>query len=540
MCSQPQCGSASALKPYLRWWLAATSFPPLLWVYRAVYRLLIRWAVRRFTSFPGTRAVYLMRGMTGEEVLPGVSDIDFTVIGEWQEEERHRLMDSYRRLARWIPLYDPILSAHTPQEFASRYQTSHHFQFRFTEGMDSWKLLAGADYLRRLERLPWNRCFGGLHTETKVWWSRFARCVYAPDQGLADRVFDNSLCYKAASEILRVELALAGQPLVSRRQALEEAGRRLDGEAAAYLEKLRRCAGRRHLRYEGPIREDTQKFLLGRLEEMHRRMESHPGLEPAEGVTIGVDSAAEERFRPQPEEALAAGMVEYARRNWAGSYRAAYLASGLGFAMDEALLLLEVDPACLPATAQIRALGRLADQAGSSPRRRVNVFLLLGAGAYQVQVHDLTKTWQALLAPGPNPDVFLALPQVRLDGHATRPLPRLRWTRPVADFIAEERTLFREVLDDPVVYKANTLDFLRMFWKYLQLSAIAASVASGEVVFPQTPPAVRRALARCALPQAPFLERFEAAYRRELQGVPEDIGRHVPAAVSYLKQIPYD
>jgi hypothetical protein len=79
-----------------------------------------------------------------------------------------------------------------------------------------------------------------------------------------------------------------------------------------------------------------------------------------------------------------------------------------------------------------------------------------------------------------------------------------------------------------------------MFWKYLQLNAVAASVGAGEAVFPQTLPAVRRALVRHGLPQAPLLDRFEEAYGAELEGGPQEIGRFLPAAVSYLREMPYD
>jgi hypothetical protein len=55
-----------------------------------------------------------------------------------------------------------------------------------------------------------------------------------------------------------------------------------------------------------------------------------------------------------------------------------------------------------------------------------------------------------------------------------------------------------------------------------------------------TLPAVRRALAARGVPAAPFLQRLEEAYRSELEGRPADIGRLIPAAVSYLREITHD
>jgi len=536
-------GLASSLKPYVRRCLAATSIPPLSWAYRAFYGVLIRRATRRFASFPGTRAVYLTRGLTGDEFVAGISDIDFTLIGEWDDQERQRLMEWYARLARWIPLYDPNLSAYTPEELRGLYRISYYCQFRFAEGNGAWKLLTGADYVRQLEPLPREQLFGGLHTEMKAWWCRFSCRVYRPGQGMEDWVFLNSLCYKAVAEVLRLDMAFQNRrPLLARRQALECARQSADGETAVYLDRLLRCASHRCVHFDGSLLEDTHKFLLGHFEESLRRISSHPFLAPAEGVTLDVDSPAQERFRTQPEEALVSEMVEHARRRWAGSYRGAYLTSGLSFAMDEILLFLEVEAGRLPSFAEVRALGRILEEASRGLRRRVNVFLLLGEAAYQVCGCELMKGWQVLLTPWANPDVFLALarPQACLDGCRPRPIPRVGWTRPVADFIAEELGLFREALDSPLVYRANTLDFLRMFWKYLQLNAVAASAAAGDAVFPQTLPAVRRALVRHSLPQAPFLDRFEQAYCGALEGAPQEVGRLLPAAVSFLKQMPHD
>jgi len=40
-----------------------------------------------------------------------------------------------------------------------------------------------------------------------------------------------------------------------------------------------------------------------------------------------------------------------------------------------------------------------------------------------------------------------------------------------------------------------------------------------------------------SLPSAPFLDAFATAYREELGGAPACIGRYLPAAILYLKNI---
>ncbi|MGD0619110.1 MAG: hypothetical protein ABSB67_15795, partial [Bryobacteraceae bacterium] len=112
-----------------------------------------------------------------------------------------------------------------------------------------------------------------------------------------------------------------------------------------------------------------------------------------------------------------------------------------------------------------------------------------------------------------------------------------RWTESCAAFIRQERLLLADALDDPVIYKANDLDFLRMVWKFLDLVIAGRSAASGEAVFAQTPEAVLRGLRHIGAPEAPFLENFAAAYRRELGGAAAGIGRDVPRAIEYLRMV---
>lgn len=534
----------ASFKPVARWWLAATSFPPLIWLYRAVYQLLVRLALCRFKAFPGTRAVYLRRGFASGELIAGLTDIDLTVIGEFDPEQEEGLTRSYRRLTRLIPVFDPTEVAETPERLRKRYQISPHFQFRFSEGRENWTLLYGRDYIRELPPLTPEQALDGYVMEIKVWWARFACVAFCSESLRGDKVFTNSACYKAVAEILRMEGILGGQALsYSRRQALEDAQQRQNGSAALFLDKLRRSAAGRHLRYDGAIVEDTAQFLLRHLAGVCERLESHPGRRPAAGVAVRVDGPPEEAFRTEAEEALVAELVEQVRDHWGDAYHAAYLVSGLAFAMDEMLLMLEVPADRLPTAEQVRLLAHLVEQAqGGRLRRRVNAFLLMPASAFQVHVRDLFRGWEAILAQATNPEVLLALaqPWARFHGPSGRELPRIGWTQPLAHFLAAERLLFAGALESPLVYKANTLDFLRMFWKHLQLVAVAASARAGEVVFPMTLPAVRRALERLGLPQASFLPLFEQAYRRELEGSPADIGRFIPAAVSYLRQMTHD
>jgi len=194
--------------------------------------------------------------------------------------------------------------------------------------------------------------------------------------------------------------------------------------------------------------------------------------------------------------------------------------SAAAFAMDEVVLLFEPLSGSIPKARELQDLASAYVKALAPSRSRVSIYLRLPKACYQFYASDYYRGWQAILSPGFNPDLF-----------------KNGWTRPAAEFVRRERQLMAQALDDPVVYKANHLDFLRTFWKFLELAVIEATVLRGEVVFAQTPEAVMRALAQLSLPCAPFLDAFAAAYREELGGAPAGIGRHLPAAILYLKNI---
>ena len=106
------------------------------------------------------------------------------------------------------------------------------------------------------------------------------------------------------------------------------------------------------------------------------------------------------------------------------------------------------------------------------------------------------------------------------------------------DFVRLERGLFGEALEDPAVYRVNTLDFTRMFWKYLQLAMASVSAERGTAIVAQSVAGVRNALQRTGLPEHSVLEPLAEAYRASLGGACTDLGVLLPHAVKYLKELP--
>ena len=242
----------------------ATSFPPFLQIYRLLYAFVIRLTLRIFRRYPTIKAVYLRRGSAKGEILPLVSDIDFAVIGEPMDEgDKNELYDAYDRLARITTLLDQTLEVYDEETFYNNYETNDYFQYRFMEGKETWKLLYGKDYLADLPALPLGKMYGGFYTEIKVWWTVFAWKFFQSRKYNAEAVSRNNTCYKAVSEILKMNLALNYETLeFDRMQALKKSQRQFSGEEKGFLEKLERIAEKGFGVNDPGLLDETQDFLF--------------------------------------------------------------------------------------------------------------------------------------------------------------------------------------------------------------------------------------------------------------------------------------
>lgn len=531
--------SAHGWKPALRWALVnSAALPPLGRAYRQVYQALARYGCWWFQRAGGVRAIYLTRGMTGR-IVPGVSDIDYKVVGDWTPQGRADIAKRYGRLARRIPLFDPNVAIHlnTPDSLRRLYAIDPYHRFRIYEGKFTWKLLWGEDVLHALPPLSTGEFLSGVHSEIKVWWTQFIYWVLDPDRLRADTIFRNSLCAKAVAEVLRMERLAAGSPLTtSREDALEAEAGGLDHDD--FLAKLLVCVQSGYRRFEGDLPAESCRFLMERLPLLYNQLDARP--EMAGNCGWELDRSFGEQNRTPEEETFLREVVECARACWGPAYISARCVPGLVFAMDETLLVFDVSGTL--SLAQLVPVVRKHAQGAGRLRRRIHLYLRSGGVLLQLYAHDLFRAWQAVLTPGANPDTWEALrwPDTCIDGspEATAAPAARAWGRPMCDFVRLERSLFREALEDPAVYRANTLDFARMFWKYLQLTVVSVSAERGTALIAQSVAGVRNALPRTGLAEHPVLEPLAEAYRASLRGERTDLGAALPHAVQYLKELP--
>ncbi len=520
--------------------IAASANTPLKHLYRAVYRAHVRLAVRVAGSFPLTRSVYVSRSLARNEITYGVSDVDMVIVGEWPEEEQIRLMRRLGVLTKLSPLYDSGLwqQVHHRESLRELWETDYFFQSRFDEGRRQWKLEYGSDLAATLPPVPDDRRAGGYYMEARNWWLHFIGSAFGSGPTAQDEVFRNSIAYKAVTEILEIEHALKtnGFPEESRTIALRNSIERSQGKEHDFLERLEASARRNHVVFRGDLQAESTEVLLPALDRIHNHLAVTP---PFKSVgEFEIDANPEEVFRGPQSIALARRLVAQAKADWMG-YRAAYLVPGTAsFAMDDLLLLIEVDRANPPSFHSLREFCKSHERWRSQSVQRIVPYLLGPTGACQLQFVSFDEMWRVLLFPPSTPDVFTLIQwqEFVVDGAPSNPVVKPVWSRFAYDLAVEEVNVRRSVLSKvtPDVFP-SPLEILRNVWRHLQLEVVVRTADRGCVSLPLSSAAVRRGLEHLGLSDDGLLLRLQEAYVSELQRRPSSIREMIPELIVFLK-----
>lgn len=521
--------------------MLATSFPPLLQLYRTAYHLVTAITVRMFRRYGAIRAIYLRRGGARGEILPLVSDIDFAVIVEsMSAAEKTDLFDEYENLVRWTTLLDKSLEVYDEADFFEVFNSNEYARFRFTEGKKTWKLVYGRDYVRELPDLSPGEMAGGFFTEIKVWWALFAWRFFQARKYNDETVTRNNVCYKTVSEVLRMDVALHHDDLpLSRAGALEKAIPFLSEETLPFVHSIKSIPANRYREKHHGIVDKTMGFLLAHLDQFYMRLTSHALAAPLADARQFIDYDRSESHWGEREQSFLDRVVSFVHENWKCPTSSVRAAPGAYFNVDELLLMIEIDPKLIPTVDEVTRLNLALQDAPPMLRERIRIYLLLPHAAFEIGPDDLMKSWQTILFQPCNPDIFDLLDRkdALIDGNAGAAAPGPSWTALVEHFFDEEKTLFYELLDDPAVYKLCGLDFCRIFWKTSQLVILNRSAARGSILYPMTPPAISRALSAEGIAVPDALLALDPIYREELRGSARDVGEFIPAAMHYLREI---
>ncbi len=524
--------------------MLATSFPPMLQLYTLAYTAVTRIALRLFRRYDAVRAVYLRRGGARGEILPLVSDIDFALISEnLDDADRNELLDGYEVLVRRTTLLDKTLEIYDEEQFFDAYRTNDYARYRFAEGKKTWKLLYGRDYVAELPDLPDEEMAAGYYTEIKVWWALFAWRFFRRGKYSGERVTENNACFKTVSEILKMETALTrGEWIVSRAEALERAAEFLDGAEREFVRALSRIAGHRFRPRRNGVVDETLSFLLARLDRLYGELRSHPIASPLDERSHLLDYERSESPGAKEEDRFFERTLSFIEKRWAVPVRAARAVPGAYFNIDERLLVLEIDGHRPPPVSDLLALNDHLASETAHVRGRIPIFLRIGNAALRIDPDDLMRSWQSILFPPCNPDVFdlLARDDSLVAGPPSRsPAPPAgpAWTPLVRHFFDEEEMLFYELLRNKAVYKLNTLDFCRIFWKTAQLVVLNRSASEGTIRYAMTPAAISRELSRIGAAIPSNLLALDPIYAEAIFGGESDVGEFIPPALDYLMEI---
>lgn len=529
-----------SLKTILRRFVLATSFPPFLQIYRAIYALVIYSAVLLFRRYPAIKAIYLRRGVAKEEILPGISDIDFGVVVEGMDEkEKKELSLTYKKFARITKLPDQaFLEIYEEENFLNYFENTRR-RYRFMEAKATWKLLYGKDYLAECKAYPLEEIYGGLYNEIKVWWTLFSWRLLQATKNHDDVAIRNNVCYKTVSEIIKISLAFNHRILTfNRDESLELAKAFLSEKEKELVNRLESIARKRFVINDKEILDDTTKFLLKYLDHFHAELRSHPYTSPLKVIIQKVDCPKDEWLWGNRERTHIMRLVENIKAKWSDIVRGAYIIPGYYY-IDEILLMIQVNLEQLPKAHQLTDFYFLHQNTNPALRSRIHLYLLLPNSAYQINSDFYKRGWQSILSPSSNPDLFelLTRTEFALDDGSYSPFKNLPRTPIVEEFLLSMKNTSYKQIESPSIYHLATLDFLRVFWKTIQLVLINRSVQKDEILYPLTLQAIERGLALEGIPLPACLQPLMEAYKHELDGKACNIANLIPDAISYLKDI---
>ena len=245
-------------KSQVRYFLAWSSIPPCLVLYRWLYRVAIWIAVQAFRRCPGIVAVYLCRGGAKKEITPGVSDIDFILIVGPDAAERKQVERVFSRLQTLsfglIPYHHTFVLDEPELHFLWR--TTPFRRYLFEEGKSTWLLLHGRDVRSSLPQMTELERTASCFAYMNYWWAEFADFLLQNENCRRDPILRRSVCFKAVADVANALHALrTGEFCYSRSEALER-------EDTPLCRRLQAASASRIPSRDPAIEEEVYRCLL--------------------------------------------------------------------------------------------------------------------------------------------------------------------------------------------------------------------------------------------------------------------------------------
>jgi hypothetical protein len=452
------------LKRRLRRFVVWSSRPPLISVYREMYWILIRAAVLVLKRHKGVKSIYLSRGCAKNEIMPGISDVDFIVVTRDNDEELksvRKACHALREATGGLIDYHPNLAI-TRKTLEHRFRTSPFWQSRCHEGRTTWKLLYGRDVLISLPELTEIQRKSACYSEMNHWWLRFAYVLFKTGGYHRDVIGRNVVCYKATSELLCAHRALkTGEYEYSRARGLE-------GDHSPLVRKLKDIAAARFLTPDIRIVDETYDFLLTFFEKLWDGFSDDPFLRVHDNVRQSVDCPAAELQPSHEVERHLNALNRHIEARWKAKCRGTHLVKSAFWDMEDFLLIIDSDRGAAPTVRELADLVALHCRMHGDQRPRIFLFLRIGSIAFPLTPEVPPDLHRGLLTPATIPDVFLQLGE-----------KKVYWTDYTKWYLSDWRSNERWL--DSSAQKRS------------QLNIIAGSAENGRVVYPLTPASIERA-----------------------------------------------
>jgi len=391
-------------KTKVRYFLVWSSFPPVLAVYRWLYRVVIRVSALVFARCRGIVALYLCRGCTKGEITPGVSDIDFIVVVGPDARQRRRV----ERVFRYLQILSAGLIPYHPSFVVNEEQLSYlwraipYWRYRLQEGKQNWLLLHGTDALAALPAISdmerTASCFG----EMNYWWAQFADFLMQNESYRADLALRKSICLKAVAEVLLALHAMRrGEFCYSRLEALRR-------EDTALCRKLLEGAAQRVPQRDKAVEEEAFRFLVQSFLDLWSTFRDRPFLPVYGDMEQSVEPAGEALLREKGEAPFGA-ICRYLAKEWSGNYSEVHLVKSAFYQIEESLLVIDTELATLPSLDQIERLVDLRRRVYAGQAASTRFFLRIGHLAFPITPEAPRDFHRGVLTPATAPDVFLQL-----------------------------------------------------------------------------------------------------------------------------------
>jgi hypothetical protein len=532
------------IKLTLRKIVLATAFPPFLQIYRAYYALVIHIVVRIFKKYPSIQAAYLRRGAGKGEIFPLLSDVDLAVFVEGMaRKERESLNSVYNRLVKMTKVLDPNLEIYDETYFYTPYKFPK--QYRFLEAKATWKRLYGKDFIAYMDPVSVKETDTSLFSEIKLWWAIFGWRLFQDRKYHEETVTQNNVCYKAVSEILKMNLALKGGTLIfSRAKALKMSKPFLDANQELFVERLERIRRNRFLTGDHEIVDDTKNFLLNYLDRALGPLCRHSLERHSRKPETRVEYSEMNIFWFSNEQNHVNRLVSFLKENWLHAYQGAYITPCAHFYLDERLLIVLVDVEHLPTEKQLRELYQFHSKTAIEVRSRIHLYILLTHISFQIDAYYgyrdyIYQPLNAILTPFSSPDVFELMHHhpFRIDGKPRMSIHSGVWMQLVENTHQTQKKFFLKILDGNSKSQWNTFQFLRVFWKTAQLIIICSSLKQNRLFYPLTVPSIVRTLTEEGLSLPHRLEVLAEIYPDVVKGKNINISDLLQESITFLKEI---